>query len=67
MSNTWISRCDVDVEEAMSRFDALEFGIIALDDQEKKHLRNGDYSLAGNSNAARTILERIRDELEEQA
>ena len=67
MSKTWISLCEVDSEETMSRFDALEFGIIALDNHERNHLKKGNYELAGTCNTARIILERMRDENEEQA
>ena len=67
MSNTWISLCDVDVEETMDRKEAIELAINALDRDERFHERAGRYSSATDASTARTILERMRDEIEEQA
>lgn len=61
--STWIGMCDPDIEETMDRTTAVDLAIIALDDQQVKHEKNGKYELSGACHNARQILERIRDEI----
>lgn len=59
---TSISQCSPDIEEQMERLDALEFGIIALDDKQREYETAGRYELATSCFVARQVLERMRDE-----